>query len=331
MLMECSKCSYQVSVEPGERARPWCSRCGADLKAAVPMLALAGAVARNQSHENRAEALPPSVRHHECLEAPEDGRLPLPPGPALSSVDAAAESDVAHEVFRTKLVWQMAAWGCLVVCLGIAAVAASQIIHPPHGKVQVGAYGVLGLFGIGALLSAYLAFRFAGQKFEVSPGGLVVWQHFRPTSIAWAQTRAVYQALHPAWTKFRIVTRAGDFALNGEIQNHKQLGNVISERVASMLLPGAWQEIEAGRDVHLGPLRVSSAGVTVDGEQQPWHRIGVLTLCLNPNPIKGSSSRVSAMTHVRIGDVRVEVGQIPNFRLFQELAGRLFQACAVQR
>jgi len=231
-------------------------------------------------------------------------------------------------VFRTKLVWLVVACGCMMLCLGIMAIAATQVIHPPRGKVQAGAYGVMALFGLGALWSAYVGFRFAGQKFAVLPDCLIIWHHFRQTTVRWDEIREVYQVVHPAWVRYRLVTRRGEFKLAGEFQRHKQLGDCISERVAAVLLPAAWDEIEAGRDVRFGPLRVSSGGVTVNGEFEPWHRIGMLTFGLNPKPVKGSL--VSNMIHVRIGSVQVEMGEIPNFCVFEQLAGRLFPACLAQ-
>ena len=89
-----------------------------------------------------------------------------------------------------------------------------------------------------------------------------------------------------------------------------------------MLLPAACHELESGRDVRFGPLWVNQAGVLVDGYLEPWHRIGVLTFGRRPNPPRGTS-RVSNMMHLRLGTSWVEVGDIPNYRLFEELARRL--------
>jgi hypothetical protein len=234
------------------------------------------------------------------------------------------------ETFGGKLIWQIIAALTAVVCLGIVAIAASQLIHPPARRGMVTSiYGVMGMFGIGALVAMYVAYRIAGQKYAVHPDRLIEWQCFKPTEYRWEHLREVYQDLHPGWTKFRVVTRVGrTLTITGDTQNHKRLGELIAGHVAAHLLPAALAELEAGREIRLGPLRVSNAGVTIDGELEPWHRIGVVTIGLNPNPKRGTSL-VSNMMHVRIGGFLVELGDVPNFRLFQEIALRVFPACVV--
>jgi hypothetical protein len=232
------------------------------------------------------------------------------------------EDRAAGEVFGGKLLWQAAAWGCAVVCLGIVLAAGSQLSHPPKGQL-VGIYGCLGLFSIGTLVAGYVGFRLAGQGYAVFPDRLVEWQGFRPRSYRWDQIREIYQDEHPAWTTYRVVTGVGrGFTIRGEIANHKRLGEMISERVTARLLPAVLAELGAGRDVRLGPLRISQAGVVVDGLLEPWHRIGIPTFGLNPSAKRGTNL-VSNMMHVRIGSSLVELGAIPNYRLFQALACHL--------
>jgi hypothetical protein len=262
--------------------------------------------------------------HHRPFRS--DELRPLAPATLASPAEQVAPT-VPEEVFGSKLIWQAAGWVCVIVCLGIVAIAVSQIINPPRGKpIQTGVYGVIGLFGIGTLVSGYVSYRLAGQKYEVFSDRLVEWQCFKPTAFRWDQIREVYRDVHPSWTTYRVVTRVGrEFILHGEIQDHKRLGELICERVATLLLPAALEELEAGRDVSFGPLRVNRGGVIVDGALEPWHRIGMLTFGLNPNPKRGTSM-VSNMIHLRIGSAWVELGEIPNYRLFEELARHLFPA-----
>jgi hypothetical protein len=237
----------------------------------------------------------------------------------------------AGVTFGCKPIWPAISFLCMIVCLGIVAIAVFQLMHP-HGRksTQTGIYGVIGLFGIGVLVTAYVCFRLCGQKYRVFPDRLVAWQAFRPTTFRWDQIREVFQNVHPAWITYRVVTSGGrEFTLRGETKNHKRLGEIIAGRVASRLLPAAMKELEAGRDIRLGPLRVSAAGVTIDGQLEPWHRIGPITFGMDPNPKRGTSLR-SAMVHARIGGFWVELGDIPNYRLFEELAGQMFPACVAR-
>jgi hypothetical protein len=321
MSHQCQRCSYVVALQPGEKSPPWCPRCGGDLKVAAPELVGAAAAIPASSRSNAEETPALPIARRECRELE-----PLAPvAPADDEETAPAEPE---EVFATKLIWQAIAWVCVLVCLGIVGVAASQAIKSPWGKSdqRVGIYGCMGLFGIGVVVSALVGVRFAGQKYEVFADRLVEWQFFRPTTYLWGQIREVYQAVHPTWTTYRVVTSQGTFTLHGELKNHKRLGELISQHVASLLLPAALRELEAGRDIRFGPLRVTAGGVIVNGELEPWHRIGVLSFGLNPNPIRGTSM-VSKMVHLRLGSAWVELGEIPNYRLFELLARHLFPAC----
>ncbi len=314
----CKQCTYVVAVQPGERLPPWCPRCGADLKVAAPE-----PVAAAPRKVPAAETQESPVAARECR-----GPAPLLPAAPPETVPAAPPAEPG-EVFTTKLIWQAAAWACTLVCLGIVAIAASQAINPPPGRSDQrdAIYGCMGLFGIGALVAGFVGVRFAGQKYQVFADRIVEWQFFKPTTYRWDQIREVYQAFHPAWTTYRVVARQGEFTLRGELKNHRRLGELISGHLASLLLPEALRELGTGRDVRFGPLRVTAGGVVVNGLLEPWHRIGVLSFGLNPNPKPGTST-VSNMVHLRLGSAWVEMGDIPNYRLFELLAQHLFPACA---
>jgi len=68
--------------------------------------------------------------------------------------------------------------------------------------------------------------------------------------------------------------------------------------------------------------------VDCNGEHVPWHHIGTFTFGLDPRPIKGSTSMQSNMIHLSVTPShRVEMGEIPNYRLFEELVRRLHPTC----
>jgi len=330
MALACKKCPYVVSVPPGEKPPPWCPRCGSDLKAAEAVQARPSATKPVSAWDATAptgavEAKTSAVVDEKARPlASSPGASEPTPAPVLTS-DIPSPAPIKEELFRGNLLWQAAGVLSLLLCLGIVAIAASQLIQPRPGKpIQTGVYGVLGLFGIGALVAAYVTYRLLGQKYKVSDDGLVEWQSFVPTRYRWEQIGEVFMHAQITWTNYRVVTRGGrDFTIRGEISRHKKLGEIIAARVAQLLLPEALRELEAGRELKFGPLRISRAGVVVGGQLEPWHRIGILSPCLNPNPKMGTSI-VSNMLHLRIGTSWVELSEVPNFRLFEEIAGRLF-------
>ena len=330
MSLQCSKCPYVVTVSPGEKRPPWCPRCGADLKESAPAPVLVAAPAK----VNVVAA--PDLGHARSDVAGASEALTPPPVPLDALMASAPVDDVGvspqGELFGPKPLWPAVGALCAIVCYGIAIIAARAVVDPPAGQpAQLGAYGVLGMFSIAGFLATYVTFRLCGQKYAVYPDHLMEWQRFQPTTIRWEQIRDVFELAHPAWKKYRIHLRGGRvMTITGETKNHERLGELIGERVAVRRWPGVAEELAAGRTVRFGPLQVSQGGVQIDREFEPWHRIGVLTFAMNPTPIRGSSM-VSNMIHVRIGSALVELGDIPNYRLFVELARRMFPACVAEQ
>jgi Family of unknown function (DUF6585) len=251
-------------------------------------------------------------------------------GPIELAADADDETSSTPEaVFTSKFIWQAAAWLTAIVCFGIAAIALSQFINPPQKKVDPGVlWGVAGLFGLGGLVGCYVGVGLSGQKYALFPDRLVAYQFFKPTSFRWNQIRAVFRDVHPMWKRYRIMTPKGKvITVGGETANYIQFGEIISERVAAVLLPDALRQLEAGRSVSLGPLRLDHSGIALHGELVPWHEVTALTFGLNPNPVRGSGI-VSNMIHLRITPLRtVELGEIPNYPLFESLVRVLHPAC----
>jgi Family of unknown function (DUF6585) len=331
MSLQCSKCPYVVTVSPGEKRPPWCPRCGADLKEAAPAPVPVAAPAIANS-----AAVPSSSHARSDMPVACEAPSTPPPVPLDALMASAPVDDVGvspeGELFGPKPLWPAVGALCAIVCYGIAIIAARAVVDPPAGQpAQLGAYGVLGMFSIAGFIATYVTFRLCGQKFAVYPDHLVEWQRFQPTTIRWEQIRDVFELAHPAWKKYRIHLRGGRvLTITGETKNHERLGELIGARVAARRLPSVAEELAAGRTVRFGPLQVSQGGVQIDREFEPWHRIGVLTFAMNPTPIRGSSM-VSNMIHVRIGSALVELGDIPNYRLFVELARRMYPASVAEQ
>jgi hypothetical protein len=327
MAHECVKCGYVVPPDPDQKPRPWCPRCGSDLKEAAsgarPALAAAavGAIASAQASSSAngsastfCELEPTAVDQRDEPASGLDAELATTP----------------EAIFTSKILWQAVAWLTAIVCFGIAGIALSQFINPPKKKPDPAAlWGVAGLFGIGGLVACYVGVGLSGQKYLVFPDRLVAYQFFRPSSFRWNQIREVYRDVHPVWRRYRIVTRKGaTLTVSGETRNYIQLGEIISERVATVLLPDALSQLEAGRSVSLGPLRLDRSGIALHGELVPWHEVLSLTFGLNPNPVRGNSAMVSNMMHLRITPLRqVELGEIPNYPLFEALVRVLHPGC----
>jgi hypothetical protein len=276
-----------------------------------------------------ADALP----NGELLTAPVSGNVGVAAAPAEpdSSVPADEHSaDGSERVFRSKLRWQVAAWVCALVCFGIVGVAVSQLVNPPKNKPpQTEAiYGVATLFGIGALVAIYVGIRLHGLKYLVFPGHLAAVDAGSSTTIRWGQIREVFHAVHPAWRKYTIVTRAGKrLTLTGDTKDHTVLGDLIAERVAEVLLPEASRQLSEGRTLTFGPIQLSRAGLQCHGQYLPWHHVPTLTFGLNPRPSKGTSM-VSNMIHLRLTPgCQVEMGEIPNYPLFEKLVRQLHPTC----
>jgi hypothetical protein len=249
-------------------------------------------------------------------------------------VAAAATSAHPEEIFTGKILWQIVAGLCAVVCFGIVAIAVSQYfnpqaLHPPSPGVV---FGLSGLFGVGGLVALYVAYRIRCLKFLVYLDRLVQMQCGKINTIRWEDIRAVFHSVHPAWQTFQVATRKGHtFTLTGDLKHHKRLGEIIGERVANRLLPEALRELEAGRAVTLGPIRVTPGGVQCPDQNVPWHQILLLTFGLNPRAVKGSNM-VSNMIHLRLTPTcMVEMGEIPNYRLFEKLVRHIHPTCLAQQ
>src|SRR5262249_5471767 len=153
-------CPYIVTVSPGEKPPPWCPRCGANLKLEEPASAtrnppqVASAWDAADPRGAVQEAKAPTAAGETLAAPPAPFGQNTPVSSSLLSADLPATSSVQDEVFRGNLLWQAVAVLTLLACLGIVAIAVSQLVGPRHGKpIQTGVYGVIGLFGVGALIA----------------------------------------------------------------------------------------------------------------------------------------------------------------------------------
>jgi Family of unknown function (DUF6585) len=333
MARECPKCSYMVPANAEGREAPWCPKCGSDLKAAVRPVAatvpasslVAAAVGSNGS---TATARPATLAHEQV--EPPDLVAPADVSTGASSPPDLASLGEPEQVFKSKILYQALAWLCVVVCFGIAAIALWQFVQPPRIPTRPAVlYGTAAFFAFGGLVAAFVGIKLRGQQYLVFPGHLVEIQSGRCTILRWDQIRAVYLALHPAWKKYEVVTSVGKpLTLTGETSRHTMLGELIAERVAERLFPDAWQRVEQGGTVSFGPLAISRAGVDCNGEHVPWHQIGKFSTGLDRRPIQGTTSMQSNMIHFWVTpSCRVEMGEIANFRLFEQIARLLHPTC----
>lgn len=324
MPLECPQCAYLIPFE-GDRPPPWCPKCGSDLKP-KPKAAAAS--------EPAAPSAPPSP--------PPSIAAPEAPPPAVVEQAGVTYETASSSIgdfsrpeaeFGGSMLYRTAAWVTALVCFGIAGIAAWQFVNPPKKKLEPGVlYGVMGMFGLFGTVSLFVGMKIGGQKYVLYPDRFVAVEGGQETTVHWEEVRDVYQAVHPSWTTYRIVTRLGgkEFNLTGELSGHRRLGDAIAERVALMLLPEAVRNIDAGRAVTFGPLRVSRAGVEVNGEMVSWNHIPSISFGPNPRPVKEAGGRISNMMHLKLTPgVMIEMGQIPNFKLFQALVRHCNPACLV--
>jgi hypothetical protein len=248
-------------------------------------------------------------------------------GPVAAVVSDPARLGEPERVFRSKIWPQAVAWLCVLVCFGISAIALSMFRLPPSPKRKPATlYAVAGLFGLGGAVAGYVGLRLKGQKYLVFKDHLVAYTGTQCIILRWDQIREIYRIVHPAWQQFRIHSYKGSLLLTGDTKEHIMLGELVSRRVAERLLPDAWRQIEAGRKVSFGPIRISRAGLDCHDDPIPWHQIQGFTFGLNPYAVRGSM--VSNMIHLRITPAsQVEMGEIPNYALFEELARRLHPSC----
>ncbi len=253
--------------------------------------------------------------------------------PSAGSHPAVATSRTDPEfVFRPNFLWQALFLLVSFVCFGIVAIAvhqylrASAIRPPKPGTVLA----LTVLFGGGGLAMAYAGLRLVGMKYLIFPDHFVHAQNGETTTYTWDQIRAVIHSVHPGWQKYEIATRKGRvLTLTSQIWKYTQLGKVIAERAAQVQLPGAVQQIESGLTLKCGPISADRSGVVCFGQALPWEHLQSLSFGFNNIP-QGPDRRISNMVHLHLNDIhRVELGTIPNYKLFEMLVLYYQPACLV--
>jgi hypothetical protein len=235
-----------------------------------------------------------------------------------------------ERVFHGSIVGRIACGiGCLV-CFGLAGAICYAVLHQPNKSPQAG-LGLAALFALGGSACLYMVLTLGELSCLVFRDALV-WKRGKDAQvIPWDHVRDIFQTLHPVWKKYRLTARNGfDLTLNENIGNARALGELIEEKVTAHRLPAALADLEAGKAIRFGPLGVSHAGLSFDGESAVWGEVS-LSLGLNPETVRGSM--VSNLFHLHIHSRarakshKVEIGQIPNFRLFTELVRHVAPQC----
>jgi len=333
MARECSKCLYVVPASAEGREAPWCPRCGSDLRTAVrppeaatvPASSLATAAVGGNG---AAAPAPVAARAHEQFEQVEQDDFAAPVNVASLPPELSSLGE-PERVFKSKIFYQALAWLCAVVCFGIAGIALWQFVQPPRIPTRPAVlYGTAAFFTFFGLVAGFVGVKLRGQQYLVFPGHLVELQGSQTTIVRWDQIRAVFQELHPAWGKYQVATSIGkSITITGETSGHAKLGDLIADRVTERLFPEAWRRIEQGGTVSFGPIGVSRAGVDCGGEHVPWHSIGKFSTGLSRQPVRGTSMQSNKIHFYVTPSLSVEMGEIANFRLFEQIARRLHPTC----
>lgn len=338
MAYTCSQCSYVVSEDTNGKRLPWCPRCGADVKwcaaSVLPasvearQVAVAGAAAVTESVPASADVWPTDKDDaHLLASAAEDGGDD-------SGVTAEISQGDPEQVYTARILWQALAWLCALVTLGIVGITLYCYLkpvgkNPPSTTTMLGIVALFGLLGCGAI---FVGLRLRGLKYLVFPDRLVEVQGGKVTTVRWDRIREVFHLAHRVRHSYRIVARSGqEINVTGDICSHNQLGELICERAAEMLFPEAWRQLEQGRNLSFGPITMDRAGLDYKGQRLPWQSIA-MTFGFDPNafPQTGIMGAMSDAynIHLKITPTcTVDLGDIPNYRLFEKLVSCIYPAC----
>jgi hypothetical protein len=321
MAIECGGCKRHVLPDHDGRLPPWCPFCGASLKAAAtvpappppravepPSLPISASTAGSVS--------PTSAPHR-------SGK----PTPEFLALDAAGPPE---QVFHGSGWRRLVAWLVSFACFGLAAAIAYGVMHQPNKNPQSGML-LGGFFALGGLLGLYVALTLGEISYLVYRDGLVEKRGSDAKSVRWDQILEIYQTIHPAWTSYHIITGKGwNFELTGDIKNNAALGQIIEDRFIEARLPSALAELERGGTIRFGPLGVSKEALHFDMLSEGWNRV-TMSVDRNLEPVQGTGVYSQLMhlhvyTQAQTKAYKVELGKVPNFALFMELAGRICPA-----
>jgi hypothetical protein len=230
------------------------------------------------------------------------------------------------QIFRGSPLRQLLCWFACLLGTAFLALLIYVSIHPPQKPASPAAMLALGALGAaGALGGLYFAVKFRRLAYLVFHSALVQCDGRDITIIPWE-----FESIHPAYVSYRVVTPKGSIELNGDIQNHRELGVAIAEKIIQRLLPVSLNELDQGRAVSFGPLAVSRGALLCQGEQMPWYNVR-FALGLKP-ALAERSSLHSNMIHLHVYHANgptayVQVDAIPNYRPFLALVGRLWPQC----
>jgi hypothetical protein len=237
---------------------------------------------------------------------------------------------VPERVFRGSGWGRLAGWLCCLVCFGLAAAIGYGVAHQPDKPPHAG-LALIGLAGIGGFVSLYVALTLGRLTYLVFPDALVQRRGRHVRIVPWDDIREVYQEVHASWKRYQIFTQASVIEVTSNVGNYCALGDLVGKKVAENLLPAALSDLEAGRTVPFGPLAANAGALCFDGLSCPWSQV-VLATGLDMERVVGRPVRSDLVyLHVhssaRPKAYKVDLGDIPNFHLFIELARCRWPQC----
>jgi hypothetical protein len=145
---------------------------------------MAGAVASHGAERGEQDE-GNSAKRDDRTSPPKSSIREADPSPSTVTSSAAPE-----HVFAGKILWQIVACVCALVCFGIVAIAVNQYLGPPgrNRPTLPTVLGITGLFGVAGLVALYVAFRIRGLKYFVYPDRLVQHDGGKANVMRWTRS-----------------------------------------------------------------------------------------------------------------------------------------------
>jgi hypothetical protein len=323
MLTECPRCYTSLAVGPGQSPRPWCPRCGTDVKSLAAIAPANTQMMFENAGACESRAPRPTIDADYGLAA--DRPLAAAPDESALSFDTGGPPE---RVFGPNRFWQATFLAVSLLFFGLAYAFYSPYSRRPLVAVPRSQLVVVGLFAAGGLAGLYGVLRLVGSKCLIYPGGFVYVRQGETTKIAWDQIRSVVRISGPA---FRIAAGQGRVLdVNSEIGGFFALGNLIDERMAESQLPALLQSIEDGQVVAFGPVSADRTGIYCREHAVPWLRVLSLEFGLDSKE-RNWRKRIRKGFFLRINhEIQISIGEIRNYRLFEMTVLHYQPACQAQ-
>jgi len=247
---------------------------------------------------------------------------------AIPDMADMSEFGIPEQVFPVSS-WVLVTCGLVALAgLGPAAMAFYFLRHPfgtnppPRELMMIGGSA----FVLMSAVLGGLTLSVRNLTYMVFPEALVEMRGGRNRIFRWDEITEVFEDPRGT-TRYRIVVRGRRKSIASIVQNHQALGETIATTVTRRLLPPALRTFETGGTVAFGRLSVSSDLLTFKHNQLAWSQIGTMAMKYNPQ-------MKSTRLEVRVDGqflpwCSVAVRNIPNLRVFVELARRSCPNCAI--